>query len=177
MQTLLQALRYSFRRLRKSPGFAFIAIISLALGIGANTAIFSLVNTALLRPLPMVERPEELVTVYGTTNNGAGDTIYSYPNYKDVRDRNEVFTGLLAYRFAPMSLSHQGNNERIWSYLVSGNYFEVLGAKALLGRTFQPEEDQTRKSHPVAVLSFGSWQKRFASDPGLVADVRTHLIK
>lgn len=168
MQTLLQDLRYSIRRLRKSPGFALIAIVSLALGIGANTAIFSLVNTALLRPLPLVERPEEIVTVNGTTNNGAGDTIFSYPNYKDVRDRNDVFTGLLAYRFAPMSLSHQGNNERIWSYLVSGNYFEVLGAKAMLGRTFQPAEDQTRKSHPVAVLSFGSWQKRFASDPGMV---------
>ncbi|HEX4946105.1 MAG TPA: ABC transporter permease [Blastocatellia bacterium] len=168
MQTLLQDLRYSLRRLRKSPGFTLIAILSLALGIGANTAIFSLVNTALLRPLPLVERPQEIVSVYGTFNNGAGDTLFSYPNYKDLRDRNDVFTGLLAYRFAPLSLSHQGNNERIWGYLVSGNYFDVLGAKPLLGRTFLPEEDKTRKSHPVAVLSFGAWQKRFASDPNMV---------
>ncbi len=168
MQTLLQDLRYSSRRLRKSPGFALIAIVSLALGIGANTAIFSLVNTALLRPLPAVERPAELVSVYGTTGNSTGDTIFSYPNYQATRDRNDALTGLLAYRFVPMSLSHQGSNERIWSYLVSGNYFEVLGAKAMLGRTFLPEEDKTRKSHPVAVLSFGTWQKRFASDPAIV---------
>ena len=167
MQTLLQDLRYSFRRLRKSPGFTFIALLSLALGIGANTAIFSLVNTVLLRPLP-VEQPERLVTAYTTMNSGATDSIFSYPNYKDVRDRNDVFTGLLTYRFVPMSLSHQGNNERIWSYLVSGNYFDVLGAKAMLGRTFLPEEDQTKNSHAVAVMSYGTWQKRFASDPAMV---------
>ena len=157
MQTILSDLRYSFRRLRQSPGFAFIALLSLALGIGANTAIFSLVNTVLLRPLP-VTQPEHLVTVYTTLNNGTTDSIFSYPNYKDVRDRNDVFTGLLTYRFAPMSLSHQGNNERIWSYLVSGNYFDVLGVKAMLGRTFLPEEDQTKNSHPVAVMSYGTWQ-------------------
>ena len=167
MQSLLQDIRYSLRRLRKSPGFTAIALLSLALGIGANTAIFSLVNTVLLRPLPLVEQPNQLVAVYGVST-GFGDTLYSYPNYKDARDRNNAFTGLLAYRFAPMSLSHQGNNERIWSYLVSGNYFDVLGAKPLLGRTFLPEEDKTRKSHPVAVMSFGTWQKRFASDPGIV---------
>jgi len=167
MQTLLQDLRYSIRRLRKSPGFTVIAILSLALGIGANTAIFSLVNTVLMRPLPLVTQPEQLVSVYGVYSSNS-DTIFSYPNYKDLRERNEVFAGLLAYRFAPMSLSHQGNNERIWSYLVSGNYFDVLGAKAMLGRTFLPEEDQTRKSHPVAVMSFGTWQKRFASDPGVI---------
>jgi predicted permease len=167
MQTLWQDLRYSLRRLRKSPGFAAIAILSLALGIGANTAIFSLVNTVLLRPLP-VTQPEQLVTVYTTMRNGAQDSIFSYPNYKDVRDRNEVFSGLLSYRFSPMSLSHQGNNERIWGYQVSGNYFDVLGVQALLGRTFLPEEDQTLGSHPVTVLSYGSWQKRFASDPGII---------
>ena len=164
MQTILQDLRYSFRRLRKSPGFTFIALLSLALGIGANTAIFSLVSTVLLRPLP-VEQPERLAMVYTSMNNGTTDSIFSYPNYQDVRDRNEAFTGLLAYRFTPMSLSHQGSNERVWGYLVSGNYFEVLGVKAMLGRTFLPEEDQTRKSHPVAVMSYGTWQKRFASDP------------
>ncbi len=168
MQILLQDFRYSLRRLRKSPGFAAIAILSLALGIGANTAIFSLVNTVLFRPLPAVDAPEQLVTLYGTLSNNFGDTIYSYPNYKDFRDRNEVFSGLLAYRFVPMSLSHQGNSERIWSYLVSGNYFDVLGVKPLLGRTFQADEDRTRKSHPVAVMSYGTWQKRFASDPGIV---------
>ncbi len=173
MQTLLQDLRYSLRRLRKSPGFAAIAILSLALGIGANTAIFSLVNTVLLRPLP-VTQPDQLVSVYTTMRNGAQDSIFSYPNYKDVRDRNEVFAGLLSYRFSPMSLSHQGNNERIWGYQVSGNYFDVLGVQAMLGRTFLPEEDKTLGSHPVVVLSYGSWQKRFAADPNVVG--KTTLI-
>jgi predicted permease len=164
MQTLLQDLRYGARMLAKRPSFTLIAIITLALGIGANTAIFSLVNTVLLRPLP-VEQPDELIAVYSTLQRGTQDSILSYLNYKDLRDRNEVLAGLLAYRFAPMSISHEGNNERLWGYLVSGNYFDVLGVKAQLGRTFLPEEDRTRNSHPVAVMSHSCWQRRFASDP------------
>lgn len=167
MQTLIQDLRFSIRRLRKSPGFATIAILSLALGIGANTAIFSLVNTVLMRPLPQVEQPQQLRSVYNVAP-GFGDNIFSYLNYKDLRDRNDVFANLLAYRFAPMSLSHQGNNERIWGLVVSGNYFETLGAKTMLGRAFLPEEDKTRKSHPVAVMGFGTWQKRFGADSNIV---------
>jgi predicted permease len=151
----------------KRPGFTAIAVVSLALGIGANTAIFSLVNTVLLRPLP-VPHPEQLVEVYGTFHNGADYTIQSYLNYKDYRDRNDVFSGLMAYRFAPMSMSHESRNERVWGYLVSGNYFEVLGVQPFLGRYFVPEEDQTPGSHPVAVISYGCWQKRFASDRSIV---------
>ncbi len=168
MSNLWQDLRYGVRRLRKSPGFTGIAILSLALGIGANTAIFSLVDTVLLRPLP-VAHPEQLTEVYGTLHNGADYTIQSYLNYKDYRDRSsDVLTGLLAYRFAPMSLSHDGNNERIWGYMVSGNYFAVLGVQPIVGRAFLPEEDQTPDAHPVAVMSYGCWQKRFASDPAIV---------
>ncbi len=168
MSNLWQDLRYGVRRLRKSPGFTSIAILSLALGIGANTAIFSLVDTVLLRPLPVAHH-EQLTEVYGTLHNGADDTIQSYLNYKDYRDRSQdVFTGLLAYRFAPMSLSHDGNNERVWGYMVSGNYFAVLGVQPIAGRAFLPEEDQTPDAHPVAVLSYGCWQKRFASDPKIV---------
>jgi predicted permease len=167
METLLRDIRYGVRSLLKRPGFTAIAVVTLALGIGANTAIFSLVNTVLLRPLP-VPHPEQLVEVYGTFHNGADYTIQSYLNYKDYRDRNDVFSGLMAYRFAPMSVSHEGRNERVWGYLVSGNYFDVLGVQPFLGRYFLPEEDKTPSSHPVAVISYGCWQKRFASGRDVV---------
>jgi hypothetical protein len=92
----------------------------------------------------------------------------SYLNYIDFRDRNEVLSGLLLYRFVPLSLSRSGANERIWAYEVSGNYFDVLGVKAIHGRTFLPEEDKTRLTHPVVVLSYDGWQRRFGGDPGVV---------
>ncbi len=166
MDTLYKDIRYAIRSLAKRPGFAVIAVITLALGIGANTAIFSLVNTVLLRPLP-VPQPEQIVSV---ALRGKSDSIlaFSYPNYKDFRDRNQVLSGLLAYRFVPMSLSRDGANERIWGYEVSGNYFDMLGVQAIKGRTFLPEEDRTRLSHPVVVVSHGAWQRRFAGDPDLV---------
>jgi hypothetical protein len=167
MQTLFQDLRYGARQLLKRPGFTFLAIFSMALGIGANTAIFSLIDTVLLRPLP-VRDASQLVELYGTLHNNSDDTIQSYPNYKEYRDRNDVLSGLLAYRMVVTSLSHNGNNQRVWGYLVTGNYFDVLGVKPALGRAFLPEEDQTPGSHPVAILSYGAWQRRFGSDPGIV---------
>src|SRR3989440_379892 len=167
MQTLFQDLRYGARQLLKRPGFTLLAIISMALGIGANTAIFSLVDTVALRPLP-VPTASELQELYGTLHNGADYTLQSYLSYKDYRDRNHVFSGLIAYRIAVASLSHNGNNERVWGCLVSANYFDVLGVPLHLGRGFLPEEDLTPKSHPVVVLSYGCWQKRFASDPSIV---------
>lgn len=166
IETILQDLRYGLRRLTRSPGFTTVALLSLALGIGANTAIFSLVNTALLRPLP-IERPDELVSLTNAVENRAFPT-FSYPNYKDIRDRNEVFAGLLAYRFAPLSLSHDGVNERLWGYVVTGNYFEVLGVRAALGRTISPEDDRLPGAHPVTVLSYQSWQQRFGADPAII---------
>jgi predicted permease len=167
MNGIWRDVRYGARMLWKSPAFTLIAVLSLALGIGANTAIFSLVNTVLLRPLP-VARPEQLVQVYGTLHNGADYTIQSYPNYKEYRDRaTDVFDGMVAYRFAPMSLSHSGASERVWGYVVSGNYFDVLGVRPVVGRGFTPEEDRTPGSHAVAVMSYGCWQHRFAGDPGI----------
>jgi macrolide transport system ATP-binding/permease protein len=165
MTTLWQDLRYGLRMLRKTPGFTAIAILSLALGIGANTAIFSLVNTALLRPLP-VDKPEQLVGL----NNTAGERMFpafSYPNYKDFESRNQVFSGMIAYRFAPLSISHDGINERLWGYIVSGNYFEVLGVRAGLGRLISTDDDRAPGGHPVAVLSYKCWQSRFGSDPNI----------
>jgi macrolide transport system ATP-binding/permease protein len=166
IETLLQDLRFGIRRMLKNPGFTVVATLSLALGIGANTAIFSLVNTVLLRPLP-VARPEELLSVFPMARDNSVQA-FSYLNYVDFRDRNEVFTGLLLSRFAPMSFSRDDNNERIWGYIVSGNYFDVLGVQAARGRTFLPEEDRTRLAHPVAVVSHGCWQRRFNGDPALV---------
>lgn len=165
IETLIQDVRYGFRRLIKSPGVTIIALLSLALGIGANTAIFSLVNTALLRPLP-VENPDELVSLSNTSDNRIFPT-FSYPNYKDLRDRNDVFAGLFAYRFAPLSVSRDGVNERLWGYIVSGNYFEVLGVEAFMGRMLSTEDDKLNGAHPVTVLSYECW-RRFGSDPGVV---------
>ena len=173
MQTLFQDLRYGARQLLKRPGFTFLAIVSMALGIGANTAIFSLVDTVAFRPLP-VKNPSELQQLYGTLHNGADYTLQSYLNYKDYRDRNQVFAGLMAYRISVASLSHNGNNVRIWGTMASANYFDVLGVPPLLGRGFLPEENQTPNSHPVIVLSHACWQKRFGADPAIVG--RTVLV-
>jgi macrolide transport system ATP-binding/permease protein len=166
MDSLIKDIRYAVRSLLKRPGFVAIAVITLALGIGANTAIFSLVNTVLLRSLP-VDRPGEIVSI---AVRGKDDSMsaFSYPNYKDFRDRNDVLSGLLVYRFVPLSLSRNGVNERVWGYEVSGNYFDVLKVKAIQGRTFLPEEDQTKLTHPVVVVSYDSWRGRFGADPGLV---------
>src|SRR5438309_3934074 len=167
METIIRDVRDGIRSLLKRPSYTAIALVTLALGIGANTAIFSLISTVLLRPLP-VRHPEQLVEVYGTFHHGADYTIQSYLNYKDYRDRNDVFSGLMAYRFAPMSISHENRNERVWGYLVSGNYFDTLGVQPFLGRYFIPEEDKTPGSHPVAVITYACWQKRFASAPDVI---------
>jgi putative ABC transport system permease protein len=171
METMWKDLRFGYRQLRKSPGFTCVALVSLALGIGANAMIFSLISTILLRPLP-ITHPERVFAVHQVKEkNLSAMQSMSYPNYKDVRDRNEVLSGLAVYRFAPMSVSHNGSNgsnERMWGYLVSGNYFEVLGLNAFLGRTFNAEEDQGVDAHPVVVVSYGCWQRRFGADPGVV---------
>ncbi len=113
METLLQDIRFGLRQLLKRPIFTALAIISMALGIGANTAIFSLVDTVLLRPLP-VREPSKLIAVDGTQPNGTDFTLQSFPNYKDYRERSRSFEGLLAYRFVVASLSHNGVNQRAW---------------------------------------------------------------
>ncbi len=163
---LRQDLRYGLRLLLRNPGFAVIAVITLALGTGANTAVFSLINTVMLRPLP-VEKPEQLVALNNTAEHRAFPT-FSYPNYQDFRDRNAVLSGLIAYRFAPLSLSHDGVNERLWGYLVSGNYFELLGVEAALGRVIAPDDDRTPGGHPVAVVSYRCWQRRFGGRQDII---------
>ena len=164
MQSLWQDLRYGARMLLKKPGFTLIAVITLALGIGANTAIFSLVNTALLRPLP-VERPEQLFSI---NNVALNLPAISYPNYRDFRDRNNSFSGMMLYRYRALGLSVNGVNERIWGYLATGNYFDVLGVKPALGRFFTPDDDKSPGGHPIAVITYDCWQKRFAGDPQVI---------
>src|SRR6185369_7358673 len=171
METLWHDLRYGFRVLRASPGFAAVAVLSLALGIGANTSIFSVVNAALLRPLPVTE-PDRLVFVY----NGSRESPYSvssYPDYIDYRDKNEVFSDLLTYSSIVMSARADDQTDLLSGSIVSGNFFDALGVRAELGRTFLPEEDRTPNTHPVAVISHGLWQRRFGSDPGIAGQQLT----
>ena len=167
MGNVLRDLRYGLRTLIKSPAFTLAAVLSLSLGIGANTAIFSLVNGILLRPLPVTD-PDRLVALY--SENDAGESYgISYPTYLDVSGQSELFTGALAYTSLPLSLSEQGGqSERIWGIMATGNYFDVLGVRAARGRTFLPEEDRTQSAHRVAVVSYNLWQRRFNGDPAVV---------
>ncbi|HXU35132.1 MAG TPA: ABC transporter permease [Blastocatellia bacterium] len=162
---MIQDVRYGVRMLIKKPAFTIIAVLSLALGTGANTAIFSFINALLLRPLP-IERPNELVSLNNAEARQAFPS-FSYPNYKDFRDRNDVFSGLIGYRFTPLSMSHDGINERVWGYEVTGNYFDVLGVNTILGRTISLDDDRVAGASPVAVMSYKCWQ-RFGADQSII---------
>ncbi len=167
METLWHDIRYAARTLAKSPGFAAVAVLTLALGIGANTAIFSVVNAILLRPTP-VHKPEELVALYTSDFSGPRYGASSFPDYVDFRDRSDVFSGLVAYQFTPFSMTVGEASERVFGEVVSGNYFSVLGVQPARGRGFLPEEDRTPGAHPVVVVSYALWQNRFGGDPALV---------
>jgi predicted permease len=177
IETFIQDLRYGARTLRKTPGFALIIIITLALGIGMNTAILSTMNGFLLRGLP-VEKPSELISLFwGKKSDLRVWGAFSYPNYIDVRDRAQSFSGLAAWsNMYSASLSatdnrNAGDQERaevIWGEVVSGNYFEVMGAKPILGRGFLPEEDRTQNTHPVVIISHALWQSRFNADAAII---------
>jgi putative ABC transport system permease protein len=166
MMTLLQDLRYGARMLLKSPGFTLIAILSLALGIGANTSIFSLVNAVFLRQLPVAE-PHNLIFVFSGTRDSPW-SVASYPNYVDFRDKNEVFGELAAYGDITVSLSSSDTPDLVNGLIVTGNYFDALGVRAALGRTISPDEDRMPNSHPVAAISHRLWQKRFGGRPDII---------
>jgi putative ABC transport system permease protein len=175
MNGLLQDIRYAVRQLRKSPGFTVVAVLTLALGIGANTAIYSLLDQALLRTLP-VKDPNNLVMLRYTGSNsghvrsqGGGDESYfSYPMYRDLRDQSPVFSGLLATDQVQIGIQWHNQPDLVSGELVSGNYFDVLGVKPALGRLFVPSDDDVQERNAVAVLSFGYWRRRFGSDLGIV---------
>ena len=153
---------YSLRRLRHSRGFAAAAIVSLALGIGANTLVFSIINSLLVRPLP-VERPGDLFFL-----EGERQPSHSFPLYRDIRDRAGAVASVAGYRIAPMNLAGGDRAVRVWGYLATGNYFGLLGVKPLHGQFFGPEDDRKPGAHPVAVLSYDCWRTRFLGDPAVV---------
>ena len=171
MDTLLKDVRYGVRSLLRRPGFTAIAVITLAIGIGANTAIFSIVNAMLFRPRP-VAQPERLVELY-VGDAGSPYQAISYPDFLVFRDQHEIFAGLAAYHIEQFKLGGAEDVEQIFGEVVSANYFELLGVKAIRGRTFLPEEDQTPGTHPVAVISHGLWQRRFGSNPAVIGKTIT----
>lgn len=162
LERLGQDLRYALRILRRNPGFTAVAVLSLALGIGANALVFSVINSLLIRPLP-VENPKQLAFLQGKTF-----TSFSFPVYRDVRDRNQTFSGLIGYRLAPMELESSSGATRIWGLLATGNYFDVLGVRPFLGRFFHQPDDLHPNASPYAVLSYNAWRSRFGGDPAIV---------
>ncbi len=168
MSTLWQDIKYGVRTLKNSPGFTLVAVLTLALGIGANTTIFSWVNAMLLDPLPGVPRSGEILEV--TFLNIEGRNLsFSYPNFEDVRDRNTTLKGIAVHAMRTLNLAaNDGAAERVWGVLVSGNFFDVLEVKPILGRTFQPEENEVPSRNPVTVIGYGLWQRTFGGDPEIV---------
>ena len=175
METLLQNVRYALRQLRKYPGFTAVAVLTLAVGIGANAAIFSLVDQVLLKQMPVSE-PDRLVQLEfvgsdtGHTDSyaGASELYFSYPMYRDLRDQNAVFSGMLAMFPKQVGLQWKNSSSLVKSELVSGNYFSVLGVKPAFGRLFLPEDSAARGASPLVVLSYRYWTQHFASDPGVI---------
>ena len=168
MQTFWQDIRYAVRILTTNAVFSTLAVVTLALGIGANTAIFSLVNAVLLRPLPGVEDADRLLS-FERIQTGRKYYNFSYPDYLDYRDQNRSFSGLAAHVATPLSLAG-ATTERLRGAVVTGNYFSVLGVKAATGRLLQPGDDVTVGAHPLAVVSYGFWQRTFGADPGVIGE-------
>ena len=170
MRGLLSDLRYGLRQLRTQPGFAAVAVFTLALGIAAVSAVFSVGNSALLRPLPGIATPERLVSFYRLQSNDSFDNM-SYPDYLDYRDRNQTVSGVAAHCGASMVL-RQRVAGRVVGDVVTGNYFQVLGVKPALGRLLTPADDSPA-APPAVVLSYGLWQRRFGADPSAVGSTAT----
>jgi predicted permease len=176
MGTLLQDLRFAARLLFKNPGFTAVAVLSLALGIGANSTIFTLVSAVLLHPLPMQD-PDRLVAVFTTDERNRG-SFFNYmptsrPNFEDYRKHNDVFTGMVAYNGLPLAFSGKGEPEQIFGEMVTGDFFGVLGVTPARGRAFLPDEDRVPGASLVTVLSESFWQRRLGGDPAVVGQTIT----
>ncbi len=167
MERLFQDVRYAMRGLRRARAFALVAILTLALGIGVNSAIFSVVNAILFRPLP-VERPDELVDVYGHTVTANTHDTHSYPNYVSYREQTNTLSALIGYSNFFAHLSIGGSSDLVVGELVTDNYFDVLGVRPRLGRAFLADEYAAPGSSPVAILSYRLWQTRFAGAPDVL---------
>ena len=167
MEALFKDLRYAIRSLLKQPGFAAIAVITLALGIGANTAMFSVINAVLLRPLPYHE-PGRLVTIWEESpERGMYQMPVSFANYRDWVDQNHVFEQISAYTFANLNLTGAGEPARLLTVRSSANLLQLVGAAPMLGRAFLTEEDK-EGANRVVILGHALWQSRFGSDPAIV---------
>ena len=170
MDTFLQDIRYGFRMVAKSPGFAAIVILTLALGIGANTALFSVVNGVLLNPLPYGQ-PDRLVAIYAKTKEFARSSI-SYPNFLDWVRNQRSLSSMAAFREDDYNLTGTGEPERVKVEMVSADFFSVLGVNPVAGRLFRPEEDQVG-AQPVALVSGGFWKRKFAASPDALGKTLT----
>jgi predicted permease len=177
MQNLWNDIRFGLRMLAKSPGFTAIAVVTLALGIGANTAIFSLMNQVLLRDLP-IQNPNELEILRApgpetghVSTDGDETESFSYPMYKGLRDTNSVFSGILARYGFSASVSSHGQTDRAVGEVVSGNYFDVLGVRPAIGRLFTQEDDRVPSAEPYVVLSNSYWKRHFGGDPSILNKV------
>ncbi|MBI3406353.1 MAG: ABC transporter permease [Acidobacteria bacterium] len=169
METIWQDIKYGIRMLGKNKSFTVIAAITLALGIGLNTALFSVVNAVLFKPLP-VDKPEQLAGIYNREKFGfVTHTPMAYPDYADIRDRSKSFSNLTGYALIQVAIDKGGESDLSFGEIVSGNYFDTLGIKPVVGRGFLPEEDRTKGSHLVTVLSYGTWQRRFGGDPNVTS--------
>jgi len=164
---LFADLRYAWRTLLRTPGFVAVAVLSLAVGIGANTTIFSIVSGLLFRPLPL-PRPHDVVGIFTSDFSGPPFGTSAYADYQDIAARSQTLKGLAAHVAEPVSFSAQGATERLVAELVSANYFEVLEVRPVLGRGFAPEEGDPLHPIPVVVLSDGLWRTRFGADPGVL---------
>jgi len=167
MSSFWQDVRYSLRMIAKAPGYAAIAVLTLALGIGANTTIFSWINSTLLNPIPGLASPNEVVAL--SLGRGTDNPFpFTYPDFESMRDGQQSFVGITAANIAPMSLTGKGKPERVWGMVASANYFDLLGVRPILGRGFLPEEDTKPGGAPVAVISYRLWQTHFGANPDVV---------
>ena len=168
MRTLLKDLRYGLRTMRKRPGFTAVAVLTMAVGIAANTTVFSWINAVLLNPFPGAGEPDRLVALETLAPSGEHLTT-SYPDYRDLRDRATLLDGIAVAQPRPLNMGEGVHAERVWAEMVSGNFFDVLRVKPALGRFFAGQErDDSPGGHLVAVISYGLWNNKFHSDPGFV---------
>ncbi|MEO7964797.1 MAG: ABC transporter permease, partial [Gemmatimonadaceae bacterium] len=169
MNSLLQDLRFAIRSLLRHPLFTAIGVLTLALGIGLNTAVFSAVEALLLRPLAGTRAPEEVVQIYRTWPGGQNYGSSAIPHYFDVKERaKDIFANAAVWDFEFINLSFGGQNERALASVVSASYFPTLGIEMARGRAFTQDEDVGPGAHPVAILSYSAWQRKFGSDPQIV---------
>ena len=165
--------KFACRQLLKNPGFTAVAVLTLALGIGANTAAFSWIQTVLLRTVPGVAEMDRLVVLVPRHVTGGVIDTMSYPELKELARHEDLFSGIVASQYSPMSMTVGPEPEWVWGQIVTANFFDVLGVRPVLGRTFLPDEETRPGGHPVVVLSHNFWQRRFKGDSNIIGQTVT----